>query len=158
LATALATPRDIAADPSYVYWSDYDGGDIRRVLAGGGQQKVVVKDLGHPVGIALDGTHVYYAAETSGEIARVVHDGSSAAEPIATGQVKPAYVAVDDGFVYWTSYGITDSDGLVSKAPITGGAITILAAAQNQPYQIAVDDTHVYWTTLGGKTVMRAPK
>lgn len=158
LASALSLPWDIAADAAFVYYSTYNGGDIRRVGASGGTQKVLVKGLGNPTGVAIDSKYAYYATENAGDIARVVLDGSKAPETIATKQSKPSQLAVDDMFVYWTNYGTTDTDGSVAKAPIGGGDVIVLAAGQNKPYEVAVDDKFVYWTTFGGQTIMKAPK
>ncbi len=158
LAASLSLPWDIAANAAFVYYSSYNGGDIRRVGSSGGIQKVLVKGLGNPTGIAIDATYVYYATENAGEIARVIQDGSKPPESIATNQLKPAQVALDAEFVYWTNYGTSDTDGSVAKAPLAGGDVIVLAAAQNKPYQIAVDEAFVYWTTLDGKTIMKAPK
>jgi hypothetical protein len=158
LASLLGKPWDLVAETAFVYYTTYDAGEVRRVPAGGGTQKTLVKGLGNPTGIAIDSNYVYFAAENSGTISRVVKDGSSAPVVLATGQLNPAHVAVDDKFVYWTSYGKTDTDGSVSKMPRAGGEVVVLAAAQNKPLQIAVDDTHVYWTTVGGKTVMKTAK
>ncbi len=153
LALQQATPWDVAVDGQYVYWTNYDGGDVRRVGIGGGQQEVLASGQGNPVGIAIDATHVYWATETSGEINRVPLAGGTV-EPIASGQTKPTYVAVDASNVYWTNF----DNGTVARAPVAGGDVVVVAAGQNKPYYVLVDATQVYWTTLAGGTIMRAPK
>jgi len=153
LASKQATPWDVAVDAQYVYWTNYDGGDVRRVSIGGGQQDVLATGQGNPVGLAIDATHAYWATETSGEISRVPLTGGKT-ELIASGQTKPTYVAVDAAHVYWTNFG----NGTVSRAPLAGGDVVVVAAGQNKPYYLLVDATHVYWTTLAGGTIMRAPK
>ncbi|MBM4360498.1 MAG: hypothetical protein FJ096_20515 [Deltaproteobacteria bacterium] len=158
LASLLNKPWDLVAETAFVYYTTYDAGEVRRVPAGGGTQKTLVKGLGNPTGIATDSNYVYFAAENAGTISRVVKDGSEAPVVLATGQISPAHVAVDDKFVYWTNYGKTDTDGSVAKMPRSGGNVVVLAAAQNKPLQVVVDDTHVYWTTVGGKTVMKTAK
>jgi DNA-binding beta-propeller fold protein YncE len=42
------------------------------------------------------------------------------------------------------------------KAPLAGGAATILASSQDHPYGIAPDGTSVYWANQGGE-VMKVP-
>ncbi len=158
LASLLSQPWDLVADGAFVYYTTYSGGEVRRVGAAGGTQKVLVKGLGNPTGIAIDANYAYYATENSGEISRVLLDGSKVPDVLATMQLKPAHLAIDAKFVYWTNYGTSDTDGSVAKVSLAGGDVIVLAAGQNQPLQVAVDDTSVYWTTFGGKTIMKAPK
>jgi hypothetical protein len=81
----------------------------------------------------------------------------------ATGQSSPVSIAVDKNNVYWTDeypyqgFGGGVIGPAVVKAPLDGGAPTVLAASP-APSGIAVDDTYVYWTDqLGGNGVMRVP-
>lgn len=142
------TPWDVAADATHVYWSNYDGGEIKRRHHTTGAAEVVATGQAAPVGIALTSSHVYFAAETSDQIKRVPLAGG-AVEVIVGGQASPTYVAVDSDSVYWTNY----SNGTVMKAAQEPDATpTVLAASQANPYYIAVDATHVYWTTLANHT------
>jgi len=55
-------------------------------------------------GIALDATHVYFTQSLGGFVSRVPRAGG-ARENLASDQVSPSSVAVDDQFVYWTTAG-----------------------------------------------------
>jgi len=148
------TPWDIAVNSTHVYWTDYDGSDLRRVPIGGGTQDQIVTNLTQPTGIAIDSTYVYWAEEGAGRIARAKLAGGTV-EVIATGQNSPAFVAVDSVHVYWTNY---VADGTVMRAPIDGGAAVTLATKQDKPYAVALKDGHVYWSNFDGGQVMRVAK
>ena len=82
----------------------------------------------------------------------VLQGGCCSAEPelLASGQKLPRGVAVDSGFVYWTSTDSARSLGLVRKVPLRGGRITTLFRARRAaPAGIALDRDHVYWTDAG---------
>lgn len=64
---------------------------------------------------------------------------SSAPAVLAIGQ-RAKGMAVDSASIYWTG------DENVSKAPISGGPVTVLASGQANPRGIAVDSENVYWT------------
>jgi hypothetical protein len=77
---------------------------------------------------------------------------------------QPFNVAVQGGFVYWTSAGGADDAGSVMRVQVGGGTPQTLAMAQAYPWAIAVDATNVYWTNLGTSAhgfadgaVMRVP-
>src|SRR5262245_42768410 len=55
---------------------------------------------------------------------------------LASGQHKPAYLAIDASYVYWTN--AVDA-GTVRRVPKGGGAVTSLATGQAVPAGIGVD-------------------
>ena len=68
-------------------------------------------------------------------------DGPCEGEILATGQLDPEDVAVDDVNVYWTS----KTGGTVATVAKTGGGVKVLANGQDTPRGIALDDTYVYF-------------
>ena len=76
-------------------------------------------------------------------------------------------VAVDSGYVYWTSEASPDggsalNTGSVMKTPIGGGATKVLATGQAIPLDLKVDATNLYWVNQGEVTtpngsVMKLP-
>ena len=46
----------------------------------------------------------------------------------------------------------------INKAPLAGGAATVLAAGQQKPIKLAVDATHVYWANTTGDTIVKVAK
>lgn len=54
-------------------------------------------------------------------------------------------MTLDSTSVYWTDYWA----GTVSRAPLSGGPTTVVAAGQSGPLGIAVDEASIYWTNAG---------
>jgi hypothetical protein len=84
---------------------------------------------------------------------------------LASAQVNPEAIAVDETHVYWVNAGTELNgfhDGSVMKVPRSGGAPTAIAVNQLRPVAIAVDASFVFWNNEGsggaGATLMRAPK
>lgn len=73
---------------------------------------------------------------------------------VAAGQTGVYDVAVDEHFVYWTTF---LPSGGVFKAPLVGGTIQNLATGHGRPAAIAVDHTSVYWINMDQGGVMRVP-
>jgi hypothetical protein len=69
-------------------------------------------------------------------------------------------VAVDGECVYWTTWGTAwpGGKGEVAKAPLQGGAPTVLVTGLPTPYAIALDDAFVYFTDGEDGTVNKVPK
>jgi hypothetical protein len=69
-------------------------------------------------------------------------------------------VAVDETFAYWARRGSGDA-GQIVRAPLAGGAPTILVSGVNAE-SVAVDADHLYWTerafVAGKPSVLRLPK
>jgi hypothetical protein len=75
---------------------------------------------------------------------------------------SPLAIAVDDDYVYFTTWGLTPGSGVVAKVPKCGGDVVTIANTDSASWTIALDDDSVYWgadPTYGsdGK-VIRAPK
>ena len=60
---------------------------------------------------------------------------------LASGQVGPLQIALDETNLYWSNY----SSGEIMMLELTGGVPRVLAAGQSCPGGIALDDTNVYW-------------
>ena len=125
------------------------------------------------VGIAVDGSNVYWANPAAGAIGRADLSGanrddrfiepgpSECEDEVAPGvfepqqaESRPRYVAVDDGYVYWTSTGKLepngdpeDEGGTIGRAAIDGSEAIepgFICGASN-PQGIAVNADHIYW-------------
>ena len=63
-----------------------------------------------PATIAVDGVHVYVALESEGVVQRIPVQGGSA-ETLASDQVNPTAIVVDDSAVYWAN--CSDTNGAI---------------------------------------------
>jgi hypothetical protein len=69
LAEGLASPRRVALDDAYVWFTT--ASTVSRVPLAGGEVEDFVTEISEPLGLAVDQTHVYWAASGSGEIGRI---------------------------------------------------------------------------------------
>lgn len=111
--------------------------------------------------LTTDATHVYFFTH-DGDVRRVSM-GGGAVETVATKQEPIMAIAVDDGHVYWSTWGPHASGsykpyGKIFRAPKTGGASAVVADKQTAPVSLALDETHVYWTNIASGEVVRARK
>jgi hypothetical protein len=136
------------------------GGDAGAAGAGiyasvdGGSLDVLTTGQPGSTSIAVDGTNVYWTTSDS-----VVGLPLAGGPPVvlATKQLEPHGLAVDGTSVYWANI-----DGSVMKAPIEGGAWTLLATGRSyslyaEGRSLAVDSTSVYWTNPGLGQVLSVP-
>jgi hypothetical protein len=181
LLTGNPLSNGITSDASSVYWVNRGDGYVRKSdfdlsndtpLANG--------DV--PWGIAVDATSVYWTEAGStpkkGKVMKASKADGSGGVTIAMTQETPQGIAVDATHVYWANRAddvcLADADcasnlcdpsrkrcmgqGTINKAPLAGGAVTVLAHGQLTPIKLAVDATHVYWTNLDGDTVVKIAK
>lgn len=112
-ATALQSgvkANDLAVTATSVYWTTYGGTGTRvwKAPLAGGAAVLVADGQAAPLGMAADATHAYwanasFAAPTQGSIMRV-SIATGEVEPVAQKVPNPNYLALDDGFVYWTGF------------------------------------------------------
>lgn len=68
---------------------------------------------------------------------------AGACQPVmlASGEVTPSRLAVEGGWLYWSSY----SSNAVKRIAVDGGVVQTLAAGMGHPLGISADSDHVYW-------------
>lgn len=100
-----------------------------------------------PAGIVVDASHIYWADQASGSSGTILKtpvvtpDPEPELMPFVSGQSQPLYLAIGQGYLYWTVRGV----GLVQRIPLVGGEPEPVDSGK-APAGIATDSTHVYWT------------
>lgn len=143
-----------AAHPDFLFWTSR--ADRRLFRTGKLVPLTDVVDEGvspyAPLGVAAVAGTVYWSdSRTSGAILSHPAAGGGAAEPLASGQDFPLYLATDAAHVYWTNAG-----GLVLRAELDGGGLTMVATSPGDgpAGALVVDGEQVYFADNGGGRVL----
>ncbi len=115
----------------------------------------VVQSRADIVALTADPAHLYWS-DNDGQVLRVARAGGEP-EILATDQVLPMAIAVDDENVYWVDKGIDVfwhmQDGAVRKVSKRGGEVVDLARVGVVHPAIAVSKGEVFWVgSEPGKT------
>jgi hypothetical protein len=135
LAAMSGPPALIAADETYVYWTDQDG-NLYGIPVAGGSPSTLATDAGGGSIVASAG-RVYYVDANQGVSTAVGGTASSGAVYFAeSGAVA---LATDGTTLYW-------ADSQIKKCPLGPSCATpTVLAGPSQPSWVAVDATHTYW-------------
>lgn len=102
---------------SGIYWANDESPNPSSLFtASAGSPALVVRTLSSPRAMVVDGTIVYVASEAAGTIERVDTQAKTSMT-IASSQVGPVNITVDDKYVYWTTHGDGFHPGTVMRAP-----------------------------------------
>jgi outer membrane protein assembly factor BamB len=157
-------PQSLALDTTTVYWTNYSGGEIRKVAKSGGQPVTVYsKSSTYPWGIAVDSRNLYWTVPnffTGGVAAAAMTLPLAGGSPtaLATDPVGPQAIVVGGNEVYWTETGSV----AVRAALVDGGSEQTFATGPGGQPALAIDATNLYWSTtdhtyeapLGGGTAI----
>ena len=151
----LAAP--VAAQP-YLYWatgsddsiarSDLDGSNINTTFInqdGRGSRDVVT-----------DGTFLYWTNPLSRSIGRANLDGSGVDPEFITLDFNPAFLTLDDTYLYWSAV------RRIGRARLDGSEVNkefipdVSASGNVSASGLAVSGTHIYWATGFNGTIGRA--
>jgi hypothetical protein len=150
LLTGIAT-QGLAADGTYVYFSNTPGKLIERVTPTGTSRATLAASPTAPDFMAVCGTHLYWADSKSVYTTPLPNGTGTAPVPaFGTSGQDILGIACDDSGVYWTNH--ANGSGTVVTCPHTGcgTAPKVLALGQDRPWGIALDATAVYWVTEAG--------
>ncbi|MBI5533475.1 MAG: hypothetical protein HY898_12215 [Deltaproteobacteria bacterium] len=154
---------DLASDPLHCGTCDTScmGGGCNDSQCGP-LPETVVTGLLSPMRLVADGDTFFVVCATGvddvaqvqfGAIVRASADGT---EPraLATDQLAPDGLAVDDIWAYWTNAG----SGSIARIPKDGGTPYTIVSGQHAPRAIAADGDHVYWTSSVDRVLMRSAR
>ena len=141
LASMSGPPQIIAADETYVYWTDQIGNLFSRPVAGGTPSTLATDANTYGPMVAVAGRVYYLSSQNGGIRTAIGRTPSSGATYFAIGG---AALATDGTTLYW-------ADNHVVKCPLgpSCAAPTVLASANTATW-VAVDATHTYWIATDG--------
>jgi hypothetical protein len=172
--TALATNQPylfgIAQDTSNVYFTvggDWvfgppDGGDgnsavMKAPKDGSSAAVALARGAALPRFVDVDPNAVYWANADDDTVVRLDHGATS---PVVIARTtQPFGVTPDGNYLYVTTVGTDQSDGLLLRVRKDGtGAALVVASGLSWPTKPAVDTTAIYWANSAGNTVMKIAK
>jgi hypothetical protein len=136
------------------------GGGAGGADAGG--PEVLAKLDDEPVALAVVGGDVYVALFMDGIVSIPTAGGAVTPRVASIGGYTPGVYfqnpfTFDAHDLYFAESSGGDTTGPVARAPIGGGAATVLASSKGFTAGIAADATYVYWVDQDAGTVNRVP-
>jgi hypothetical protein len=158
-------PEGVVTDGVNVYWVSWgtfdaqgnsnNDGTVMQGSVNGGTPITLASKLSAPACLAIDSKYVYWTnlGKMGGNNLPALNTGSVMQVPIGGGTVVtlasqesvPVSIALANGIVYWTEYGL-GSLGLVLSVPSGGGTVVPLVAGLRNPYSLALSPTTLYWS------------
>jgi hypothetical protein len=170
IATVPATLFGIAADSTYVYWTEWSpAGSVLRAPAAGGSVETLAAGE-RPGPIAVESGNVYWLNLGTMQVDCTPPDGGlvmlpagSSTPVVLASSLKGAQaIAVRDGSVYFSAFGqfciaATTPQGSVSKVTVATSTTVTVATGVYSPDNIYVDASTLYFTTFVPSTGALSP-
>ena len=158
-ADAGLTPYSLAADDTWIYFTDRTNGSVRKVALDGGGPALLVGASGTSFGLSVTDAGIFWGTvDDEAGVSAVLHTDKNGvpdggAVPVFALGNTPYGFAVDAQNVYWVNRGtFGSSDGSLATCPLSGcpsSGPTVLAAGRRSPRRLAVDDAAIYWVDQG---------
>jgi hypothetical protein len=174
-----STPRYVAVDSKYIYWTntgcsdefgplDHKGSIGRANIEGPVPTEIepeFIKGASNPQGVAVNSEHIYWAnggksSAGSGIGWANLAGGEVQQSLFSTGIFAPLGIALSPVNVYFSLNQGGNSDfSFVSRIPLSGGEEEFLGIGKAGIRGVAVDGSHVYWATQaqGEEAIGRIP-
>lgn len=143
----------LSANATGVYSTHFDG-SVRRISLSGGDEKVIATGESFATGIVADEGHVYWMSEKDVKSAPI--DGGPATALFTDdGVVYPGFdVDVDADAICFTAFAHDSSSvGQIVRAPLAGGAPTVLVGSLWIPEALHVGNGKLYFTDLATPSI-----
>lgn len=164
LATDQHSPSAVELDPltNTIYWATFADDTIWSLTSGSTNPIAFASAQNAPRGLGIDQTALYWSnsgglGQGDGEIRRSWLDGGSPGGAAIVGSLElPNSLVVVDTWVYWTNYGVNETDGRVMGSDITGAGAGDIVTNQSDPRGITASPSHIYWANGFDGTIWRA--
>jgi hypothetical protein len=121
---------------------------------------VIVTAQQSPMRLVTNAQHLFFVTATGADpiegaaFGAIVRAGLDGAEPqeIASGQLGPDGLAVDEAFVYWTN----SVSGTVMRLALEGGTPQTIVSGLHAPRDLALHSTGLYFASAVNHVVMRS--
>lgn len=138
-------PHGVKSNGQWVYWTNYQTGQIMRANPNGMNVQTLVQNQNAPFFLTLDNTYVFWINNGDGSIWRANLDGSMPTKLFnGYGAMHSGMITNQGTTVFWASAsnGII---GSVSKTNSNPAMATPVAMNQAAPFSIETDGTFLYW-------------
>jgi len=162
LAKDQLSPAAVEVRAGTVYWTTFSNDSIWVLAPQGSAPTLFAGAQNGPRWLAADDTALYWTnagqlAAADGDVHRAwLDEPGSGGLAIVSQLDSPVALTVAGATVFFTEYGLNDTDGRVVRADVTGSGRQVIAQNQSQPRGIAANAAYVYWANAGDGTIMRA--
>jgi sugar lactone lactonase YvrE len=173
---APSTPRYLATDSKYIYWTNAGvrdaegnpkdgGGTIGRAELDGSEASIdpeFICGAANPQGIAVNASEIYWANAakdpTRHALGRATIEGGEVNQKFFSPGEIPFGVALDGSHVYFDINNGNGTGSSVSRIPLKGGTEEFFDVANASGLRgIALDGTYVYWAAQSKHAIGRIP-
>jgi hypothetical protein len=110
-----------------------------------------------PWGLTIDSNSLYWVNNGNGSVWVAPLDGGKGVTLVSPGTLAGRRIAVSQSCVFWTEIGATLDSGVVMRAGLDGGEVSVLSDGESFPTDIAADEQYVYWmTNVMGSSFLRS--